>query len=339
VGSGAKWEQVAATLQEKKLALTAGDTKSVGVGGLALGGGIGWLVRKYGLTIDHIVGAEMVTADGKILYVSEKENTDLFWAIRGGGGNFGVVTYFDFEAKPVTDVFFGSMMFDFENLPELLKKWRNYMKTADENLTTSLMLMPSFNGSPLGVMILVCYADANEMMAMKAIEPIKLFGKLLTSDIKRMPYKSVLQDAHQPQGMLVVVKSRFFEDFSDKVIETINKNFGKGTNRFLMLRNIAGAMNKISEDATAFAYRNSEIMAIAPIFVPPGVSESGMPAILAPWEEVSLLGKGAYSNFLSTITETDLHDIYPKNTYKKLTEVKKKYDPHNIFHMNYNIKP
>lgn len=339
VGTGAKWEEVASFLQEKNFAITAGDTKSVGVGGLTLGGGIGWMVRKYGLTIDHVVGAEIVTADGKILHLSEKENSELFWAIRGGGGNFGVITSFEFEAKPVTDVFFGSLMFDFENLSELLKKWRDYMRKADENLTTSLMLMPSFNGSPSGVMILCCYANSDESMALKAIEPMKTFGKLLTSDIKRMPYKNVLQDAHPPQGVLVIVKSRFFEDFSDQVIQKISTNFGKDTNRFLMIRSVAGRMNQIAEDATAFGFRKSEVLVIAPIFVPPGIPESGMAKITGPWEEISALGKGAYSNFLSTVTDEDVHDIYPEKTYKRLQEIKKTFDPQNIFQMNYNIKP
>jgi FAD/FMN-containing dehydrogenase len=158
IQAGATWGEVADFLREQHLAISSGDTRAVGVGGLTLGGGIGWMARKHGLAIDSLLSAQIVTASGEILRASAIQNRDLFWALRGGGGNFGVVTCFEFVAQPVSKVFAGSIVYGSEDLASIVRGWRDVMRSAAEDLTTSLVSMPPFAGNPAAVMILCCYA-------------------------------------------------------------------------------------------------------------------------------------------------------------------------------------
>ena len=148
IGGGATWGQVAAALAPHGLAISSGDTKSVGVGGLTLTGGIGWKVRKYGLALDNVVAAEVVTADGEVVRASAEENPELFWAIRGGGGNFGIVTAFEFVAHPTTDVFFGKIAFPAAEAAAVLQGWADYLRTAPEELTSTVDLANPIAGGP-----------------------------------------------------------------------------------------------------------------------------------------------------------------------------------------------
>jgi FAD/FMN-containing dehydrogenase len=161
----------------------------------------------------------------------------------------------------------------------------------------------------------------------------------LFQNINKIPYANVLQDAHPPAGVTVIVKSTFVENFSDELVETIAKSHGKDSGRFLMIRSIKGAMEKVPVEATAFAYRKSEALIIAPMFLPPNATEEIIQKIVKPWQEIKAFGKGAYAGFISTNTEEDVNDVYPKEIYERLAEIKKKYDPQNNFNQNYNIKP
>jgi len=148
IGGGATWGQVAPALAAHGLAISSGDTKSVGVGGLTLSGGIGWKVRKYGLALDNLLAVEIVTADGSLLYASADENPELFWAVRGGGGNVGIVTAFDFQAHPTTDVFYGTISFPAAEAPTVLQGWAEYLRTAPEELTSVVDFANPFAGGP-----------------------------------------------------------------------------------------------------------------------------------------------------------------------------------------------
>lgn len=339
VGAGARWIEVATKLKEYNLALSSGDTKTVGVGGLTLAGGIGWMVRKYGLAIDSLAAAEIVTADGNILRASEEENADLFWAIRGGGGNFGVATYFEFIAHPVSTVYSGTLFYSLEHLAELLKGWRDYMRTADENLTTILNIIPSFGGNPPSAMLTICYASNDKEAAMKVIDPLKKFDGLMREDIKEKPYVDVLEDAHAPEGVKIIANNVMVEEFNDAVIGTIVAAKQTNPNLILQIRSLGGAMKRVSPESTAFFYRSSEVLVVCPVFLPPTASESEEKEALKPWETIAAFGKGAYANFFSRATEKELAVIYPKETYERLAIIKKQYDPENIFNQNYNITP
>lgn len=338
IQGGAHWGITAAELEKHGLAISSGDTTTVGVGGLATAGGIGWMVRRYGLTIDSLVRATVVTASGDILSASETENTDLFWGIRGGGGNFGIVTSFEFEAHPTKDVYAGSIVYDFAQRGEVLKKWRDYMRTAPEELTTMIMPMPSlpmFGGQPAALILLACYASDDHDEAMAIIESLKQLGTVLSEDIKKKPYAEVLDEAHSPQGAKVLVNNTFVDEFSDELIDTIVQN----DTQMLQIRSVGGAMNRVAPDATAFAHRSSEALIIAPVFMSPTASESEISAALEPWRAIAKFGHGAYINFFNEWTAAESAAAYPADTFNKLVALKRQYDPENTFHRNYNISP
>lgn len=339
IGGGAKWGDVASVLHQHGLALSSGDTKSVGVGGLTLGGGIGWMVRKWGLALDSLVGAEVVTADGNILRINETENADLFWAIRGGGGNFGVVTHFEFKAHSLGDVYFATITYDAKDAVKVLKTWRDTTESAPEDLSSSVTLLPAFTPemSP-SLMVLACFASDNEKAALKAIEPLKSLGNKTSETIEKKAYKDILQEAHPPQGMDVIVKNIFASKFSDDLIEKTVAIYSKG-NWVFQVRSIDGAMNKIPQNTTAFAHRDSKFMMFAGTFVPAASSAPTLLKAAKPWKDIVPFGIGSYANFISSRTSEDVASIYSKATYEKLQKIKQKYDPENLFSQNYNIKP
>jgi hypothetical protein len=337
VGPGAMWIEVANTLLKHGLAISSGDTKTVGVGGLTLGGGIGWMVRKFGLAIDSLVGAEIVTASGKILHLSEKENPDLFWAIRGGGGNFGVVTSFEFKAHKVGKIFYGNIQYKIEDLAKLLKAWRDHMRTVDDNLTTILNVM-EFPGSPPILMIGCCYGSDNESDFKKAVDPLLKIGTVISNDIGLKDYPEVLGDAHPTEGIKVVVNNVIAKEFSDELIDTI-ADVQKNTKNFILqIRTLGGAIKSIPENATAFANRNGEVLLLSPTFLTPTATEAEITESLKPWERIGKFGTGAYVQFFSTQDDKNLGLTYPSSVLPRLQQIKKQYDPDNLFHQNFNIK-
>ena len=339
IGTGAVWGSVAKKLQEYGLALSSGDTKSVGVGGLALGGGIGWMARKHGLTIDHMTAAELITADGKNIRANATEHQDLFWALRGGGGNFGIVTHFEFEAKPATQVYSGMIIYTLENPAALLKGWRDYMRTATEDLTVMFLLMPAFMGNPPSAIAWCCYAGDNEVTANEAIDPLLKIGTVVQNMVTKKNYADVLEEAHPPEGMKIIVKNGFTENFSDEFIDVLAKHYGKETSPALQIRSMGGAVKRVAVDATAFAHRSSEAMFVSATFLPPTASRSDIEKAMIPWNSIAPFTKGAYVNFFSEATEKEVALAYPKTTYERLAKVKMMYDPKNTFNQNYNIKP
>lgn len=339
LGSGAVWGDVADTLKEYGLALTSGDTRSVGVGGLTLGGGIGWMVRKYGLAIDNLIGAEIVTANGDTLQVDANEHPDLFWAIRGGGGNFGVVSHFDFQATTTSKVHAGMLFFALDDIERLIIRWRDIMRKADENLTTILNILPNFNGNPPMAMLGLCYASDDEQKAKIVIESLQQIGKLTNEMVSLKDYAEVLEDAHPPKGVNVIVNNALIKEFTDEFIAGVADAYSSAQSMILQIRSLGGAMAKVDPDATAFAHRDSEVLLMSPAFLSPNASDEDITKALEPWLMITDKCDSAYCNFLSTATVSDIYHIYPPKTYERLVRIKKKYDPENIFNQNYNIKP
>lgn len=338
LGAGVRWGDASKALDKYHLAVSSGDTRTVGVGGLTLGGGIGWMVRKYGLAIDSLVGAEVVTADGKILHVSETEHPDLFWALRGGGGNFGVVTHFEFAAHPVSRVFAGPIVYGLDNLQELITGWRDGMRKAPEELTTMLVILPSFMGMPPSAMVMCCYANDDKAAADKALEPFRNLGKVVSDDVQEKHYYEVLEEAHPPEGLRNIVKNGYIDDFTDDFVQTIAGLYKGDTGPIFQIRWLGGALKRVPADATAFAYRDSEAMIISPAFVPFDAPEAAAQKALEPWQKIAPFTKGGYIGFFSELDE-DIAAMYPAAIYKRLAQVKEAYDPTNLFDQNYNIKP
>lgn len=336
IGAGGVWGDVAKKLQKHHLAISSGDTTTVGVGGLTLGAGVGWMVRKYGLAIDNLAAAEVVTANGRVLRASKDENSDLFWAIRGGGGNFGIVTHFEFYAHPVGQVYAGNITYNQDNLAAKLKAWRDYMRVAPEELTTMFVTLPSFGPDmPASVIIMCCYAGDNEAQAMKVLDPLLHLGDVLDNDIAKKDYADVLEEANQPPGVKVVVNNAFIREFTDEIIDLLAKQTGQ----ILQIRSVGGAMNRVKPDATAFPHRDNEVLIISPVFLDPNATQDQTDAALAPWRETAKHASGVYISFFSQSTAKELADAYPGETFERLVKIKQKYDPNNVFNQNYNIKP
>jgi FAD/FMN-containing dehydrogenase len=341
IGSGATWGQVANALREPGLAITSGDTLSVGVGGLTQGGGLGWMIRKYGLAIDSLVGATVVTADGRVLQAGENENEDLFWAVRGGSGNAGVVTRFEFAAKPVSTVFAGMIQFKRDDLQELLRGWRDVALNAPDELSTAIIALPSFGPQmPPGAMVFACWAGDDRDAAMAAIEPLLAIGEVIKHDLDLKPYADILEEAQPPPGIRIIAKNVFVPEVTDELIAAIDAQYGDTGAGVVFLRSLGGEMGRVPADATAFAHRDAKGLVVAGTFVPNEATDDEVDALVEKsWGPVAAFGTGAYPGFLTTATERDVKDVYPPATYRRLAEIKKQYDPANLFSRNHNIKP
>lgn len=341
LGSGAHWGDIAKELGAHSLALSSGDTTTVGVGGLTLGGGIGWMVRTYGLAMDDLVAVEMVTASGEKITVSAEENADLFWALRGGGGNFGVVTHFTFRAHPLSTVFAGAITYDIDDLASLLRGWRDVMRQAPEQLNSTFLAMPAMGPEmPASTQILVCFAGNDETAAMAAIEPLLALDGVRGHDIREKSYADVLDDPHPPEGpMIMVAHNGFLPDFSDEGINSIAAMHSKLGGAVLMVRALSGAFNRVEANATAFAFRDSEVLVISAAFLPADAPAEATEHINDLWRTLSPYVRGAYANFTTEIGEHALAAIYPPATRARLAVIKHRFDPENLFSQNMNILP
>ena len=341
IGSGATWGEVAEQLREPGLAITSGDTRSVGVGGLTQGGGMGWLIRKYGLAIDNLVGATVVVADGRVLHASETENDDLFWAVRGGSGNVGVVTSFEFAAKPVRDVVAGTIRFRRDDLQELLRGWREVLAEAPDELSSAFIGLPAFGPEmPPSAMVFFCWAGDDEQAAAPLLERMLAIGEVAGHDVARKAYADILEEAQPPPGFKIVPKNVFVPRISDELITVIDAQYGDTGAGVFFIRSLGGAFGRVPAEATAFAHRDAEALVVAGMFLPKDASDEDVEALLdKTWAPVAALGRGAYPGFLGTATEQDVADVYPPDTYRRLAEIKRRYDPDNLFNRNHNVKP
>lgn len=342
IGGGATWGQVAAALAPHGLAISSGDTKSVGVGGLTLTGGIGWKVRKYGLALDNVAAAEVVTADGQVVQASAEENPDLFWAIRGGGGNFGIVTAFEFVAHRTKDVFYGKIGFPASAAATVLQSWADYLRTAPEELTSVVAFANPFAGGPEApVEIHVAFDGDDPELATKAIDPIRRLGTVIGDDIALKPYADTLADgATAPPGIQFMTRSAFVDKkLVPEVLRILAEVRASEQSPFITVRSVGGAISRVPNDATAYAHRQAELMFVTTLAGPAPAVQAARPALETIWGRLAPHVNGAYANFLTSATEEDVAAIYPTQTYRRLAAVKRQYDPGNLFARNHNIRP
>jgi FAD/FMN-containing dehydrogenase len=342
IGGGATWGPVADALAEHDLAISSGDTRSVGVGGLTLSGGIGWKVRKYGLALDNLIAAEVVTADGDVVRASATEHPELFWAIRGGGGNFGIVTAFEFVAHRTTDVFYGKISFPVTEAATVLQGWADYLRTAPAELTSIVNFANPFAGGPEApVEIQVSFDSDDPELAARAIDPIRGLGTVLDDDVSLTPYADILvAGATPPPGIRLATRSAFVDKESVPAVLRILVEVGAAEGSpIISVRSVGGAVSRVPADATAYAHRQAELMFVTTTAGPGPVVEAARPAMAAIWQRLAPHVTGAYANFLASATEEDVAAVYPTPTYQRLAAVKRQYDPANLFTGNHNIRP
>ncbi len=342
VGGGATWGQVAAALEPYGLAISSGDTKGVGVGGLTLTGGIGWKVRKYGLALDSLAAAEVVTAAGTVVRASAAENPELFWAIRGGGGNFGIVTAFEFAAHPTTEVFHGTISFPAAETAAVLQGWAEHLRTATEDLTAVVDFANPFTGGPHApVEVHLTFDGDDPELAARAIDPIRRLGTVTGDDVALRPYADTLVDGlTPPPGIRLVTRSAFAErESAPEVLRVLAEVGAAEGSPFIAVRSLGGAVARVAPEATAYAHRRAELMIVTTTVGPEPVVEAARPALDAAWEKLAPYVTGAYANFLASATEADVAAVYPAETRRRLAAVKQEYDPGNLFARNHNIRP
>ncbi len=352
VEPGASLGDVDKETQAFGLALPTGINSTTGIAGLTLGGGFGWLTRPYGMTIDNLVSADVVTAKGELVHASEKENPDLFWAIRGGGGNFGIVTAFDFKLHPVgPEVFSGLIVHPFDQAPGLLRDYARVVADAPDELTVWAVMrkappLPFIPEEWHGREVLVFAACYSGSMAdgEKAAAPLRALGKPIADVLGPHPFAG-WQAAFDPlltPGARNYWKSHDFTELSDAAIDVIADAVGglPGPECEIFIAHVGGAMARVAPDATAYPYRNAHfIMNVHTRWREPGDDEKCISWARDLFKKAAPYATGsAYVNFMPDDEEDRIEQVYGDN-YKRLAEAKMRWDPANRFHRNQNIVP
>ncbi len=350
VGGGATWGDVDHATHAFGLAVPTGFISSTGVGGLTLGGGIGYLTRKYGLTIDNLLAADVVLADGSFVTANEFQNEDLFWALKGGGGNFGVVTSFVFKAHPVHTDYAGPMLWDIERAPEIIRWYREFILKAPTELNGffAFMTVPPVPHFPEHLhlkkmcAIVWCYAGdlaegEKELIAARQLNPV-------LDMVGPMPHPAVnsMFDGLYPPGLQWYWKADFFNELSDEAIAVHMKHAPKLPTMFSTMHLYAtdGAVHGINKEDTAFANRDANWAEVI-VGVDPDPANKNRLVEWARtyWEDLHPYSAGsAYINFMMDEGEDRIRATYGDN-YDRLAAIKAKYDPKNLFRINQNIKP
>jgi UDP-N-acetylenolpyruvoylglucosamine reductase len=351
VGAGCKWSDVDHATHAFGLAVPSGVVSSTGVAGLTLGGGLGHLTRKYGLTIDNLLSVDIVLADGSFVVANAEENTDLFWAVRGGGGNFGIVTSFLFEAHPVHTVCAGPMLWNLEDAVDVMKWYREFITQAPEEMNGFFAMMSVPPGPPfpkelhLRKMcgIVWCYQGSMEQ-ANTILESIRSFRPPAFEFFAAMPFPMLqgMFDGIYPTGLQWYWKADFFRELSDDAIE---KHLEYAAllptwQSTMHLYPVNGKVNRVGESDTAFSYRDavwSEV--IVGVDPDPANRERITDWAKGYYEALHPFGAGgAYLNFMMEEGEDRVRAAYRGN-YDRLASIKAKYDPGNFFRLNQNIRP
>jgi FAD/FMN-containing dehydrogenase len=330
------------------LATGFGDTGSVGIGGLTLGGGVGYLVRKHGLTIDNLLAADMVTADGSQIRVDANDNPDLFWAIRGGGGNFGVATRLHFQMHPVDQIVGGMLLLP--ATPQTITEVVNQADAAPDELSTiaNVMLAPPMPGVPdehVGrpmIMLLMAHAGSVEV-GEKVVAPFRQLAPPILDMVGPMQYPDLYQfTAEVPEIKNESVRSLFADrvdlEGAEAIIEYLHRT--NAPIAVAQLRVLGGAMARVSPEATAFAHRQRKVMvAVGTVYDDPGESEFHRAWVDGLALELRRGGPGVYVGFLGNEGNERVREAYPGATWDRLTAIKAKYDPANLFRLNQNLVP
>jgi len=324
------------------LAVPAGVISRTGIAGLTLGGGVGWLVRKYGLTCDNLLSAEVVTAEGRVVTASAESNPDLFWGLRGGGGNFGIVASFLYRAHPVSFVLGGLLLHPRERAAALLRHYRDFMATAPEELTAYAGLITAPDGNPVAGLI-VCWSG-DIAAGERALKPLRSFGPPLVDAVQPLPFPAMQQllDGAFPEGTCNYWKSTFVKELSDAAIDLIvaHANRAQSPMSATVIEYYAGAANHVGESDTAFAQRRAEYdVGIMAQWTSPAEAEQHTAWARAFSDALKPHSSHAWLlNFVGEENQDTIRAAFGNN-YDRLAQLKKKYDPTNFFSLNQNVKP
>ncbi|MEU4525966.1 FAD-binding oxidoreductase [Amycolatopsis sp. NPDC024027] len=354
-GGGTTWAQLDAATQEHALAVPGGTISHTGVGGLTLGGGFGWLTGKYGMSCDNLVSVELVTADGEILRVSAGQHSDLFWALRGGGGNFGVVTEFEFRLHPVGPiVHLGLFFYGLDDGVAALRHARELLRTLPGELG---VLVAGLNAPPApfvpepfrfrpGYAVLIAGFDGEEQHA-AAVRAARSGPAPLFEFVSPIPYVELqrMLDGAAPWGILAYEKAAYADGFTDEVIEVIADFLPRKTSplSIMPIFSMRGAFTEVADDATAFGgpRRESILINIDSLATEPEPYAVDRAWVREFWEALVPVSSNSagYVNFMAEYEADRVRTSYGPEKYERLARIKAAYDPHNVFHHNANILP
>jgi FAD/FMN-containing dehydrogenase len=339
---GLTWGEFDRETQVFGLACTGGVISTTGIAGLTLGGGIGWLMRMYGLSCDHLLSVDLVTADGRFVTASAAENPDLFWGVRGGGGNFGIVTAFEYKLRPVGAVLAGMVIHPLAKAREVLRFYREFTQGAPDELTTYALMLTSPDGVPV-VTLACCYCGALSA-GEQVVQPLRQFGPPLAEDIRPMPYTELqsLFNAAYPPGLQSYYKSHNLTTITDDLIDTMVDAFATVPSPLTALgfEQFGGAVSRTFPQETAFRHRDAAYdIAILGEWADPAAATPNVQWVREVWSATEPYATGGvYVNFLPEEGEAQVKAAYGSH-YDKLVTLKRKYDPTNFFRLNQNIKP
>ncbi|MGN6431479.1 MAG: FAD-binding oxidoreductase [Gaiellaceae bacterium] len=336
---------------EHGLATTAGVVSTTGIGGLTLGGGMGYLARGLGLTCDNLVSAEVVTADGRRVTASDSENEDLFWALQGGGGNFGVVTAFEYRLHPVQEVYGGPLLYELDDAPTVLKFYRDYIKDAPREfggfpgwqIAPPLPFIPEERHGDTFLIFVACWAGPIDQ-GEAALAPLREVAPVVAEHVGPLPYPALSSafDALYPAGLQHYWKANFVKELTDEAIAAHLEHGPKvpAVSSTVHIYPINGAVHDVAPDATAFAYRDANFATVIAGMWPDAADNDANIAWVRGFYEATapLSEEGGYINFMAGDDQDRIRANY-KGNYDRLVEIKRKYDPDNTFRVNQNIRP
>ena len=342
---GVLWAELNDAAAKHGLAVTGGAISTTGIAGYTLGGGLGWLMAKHGLAADNLLAAELVTADGEVLEVDANSHPDLFWALRGGGGNFGVATSFTYRLHPLQMVVGGLIAHPIDAAPELLRFYRNAVANCSDDLTVWAGLVHAPDGSGTKLSALVVFHTGDASAAERDLAPFKTWGSPLMVDVGPMPYPvmNTLLDAGYPAGSLNYWLSSFTRGLPDELIEIAVARFASVPSPMMaiLFEHFHGAVTRVGATETAVPHRDEGWNLLLPsVWTDPADTAASVAwtretfAALRPH-----FGSGRWLNYLGDDQADDaIRAAYGPN-YDRLVEVKRRYDPDNVFHLNHNIVP
>jgi len=328
---GARWSDVAAALTPHGWALTSGDYGGVGVGGLATSGGIGWLVRKHGLTIDHLLAVDLVLADGTQVRADRTENPDLFWGVRGAGANFGIVTSFEFQVDEVRDVGFGQFVLHASDTAGLLERWGATVEAAPRDLTSNLLMGGPRPGQPAIAQVFGVVAADDPEIVVARLQPLADVAPLLDQSAQILPYSAIMnvpKGVHHGQGD-PVFRSGLIEHLTPEFAAATARMLAGGAVFFFQIRSVGGAVADVDPAETAYPHRSANFSVAA--------VGADREEVNAAWDELYPHFTGLYANFETDLRPERLTDAFPPDTLRRLRDLKARYDPGNVFRDNFNV--
>ena len=340
-GGGVLWQEYDHETQAFGLASPGGAISTTGIAGLTLGGGFGYLSRRYGMACDNLLSADVVTASGELLTAGADSHPDLFWALRGGGGNFGVVTSLEFQLHPVREPFAGLIVFPFEMAKAVLHRFRDVSLEASDDLTLMAAIIPAPDGGKFMAVVLCDLGSEGE--GERAARVFRGLGSVLLDTVAPMPYCAMQQqvDVSYPKGQRHYWKSAFLKTLPDDVIDLVIEAASTSPSllNVIMIEVYGGAVARIANDATAFGHRDALFnLGILAISNDAALDVAQRAWAREHWQKASPYSTGgAYVNYLSE--DEDVHSAYSDARFQRLATIKAQYDPANIFRFNQNIPP